>query len=172
MKGQVNVEYLVALGIFVTIVSYVYLSLNQSIPGYLTEVRKEATISDAYLLSEVLIDDPGEPADWENYLETPDEIKRIGLADESYNQTNMISEQKIDFFEWFCSNNYEETKKKLGMDRDFSVIIKDIENDQLLVSCQPSQIKVTAINVTFRRIVAYNRLTGEKGYAEVIVQMW
>lgn len=167
MKGQVNIEYLVALGIFVTVIGYVYFSLNQSIPYYLAEVKKEATMSDAYLLSEVLINDPGEPPDWEN---NPADAKRIGLSDQNYNQTNMISLQKLNAF---CLN-YEETKKKLGMDRDFLIIINDIGNTQFSVSCEPTEIVVTAIKATVRRIVAYTDYQDgvQKGYAEVIVQMW
>jgi len=164
MKGQFNIEYLVAFGIFVTLIGYVHLSLTHILPEYILEVRKETTRSDAYLLSEVLINDPGSPADWSD----PSTAKRIGLSDDTQNRTNLLLKSKINNF---CSDGYDVVKERIGTDRDFSILILDKDTGTVFSSCSPAIVPTTAINTIVKRIATY-RDGSNYGYVEVIVQMW
>jgi hypothetical protein len=64
MKGQFSVEYIVSMTIFIGFVTYIIFSIWRFIPNYLSELRNERIRSEAYQISELLINDPGEPMDW------------------------------------------------------------------------------------------------------------
>lgn len=65
MKGQISfVEYLAALTIFITSVLYIAFQLISFIPQYLNQVNDERVRIDAYQISELLANDPGNPINW------------------------------------------------------------------------------------------------------------
>jgi hypothetical protein len=137
------------------------------------EVEKEDLRSKAYQLSEILVNDPGEPENWD----TAGSIKRIGLNDETYNKNNLISLGKVTALESRCGN-YDEVKNLLGLDKSFSIIVFNISQstgDRLtppLCSCVSPDLIKTSINTTVRRITAlYNDNNGGIELAEIIVQM-
>lgn len=179
MKAQLTFQYLISFIAFIGLIIYIYISYSANIPAYIQTVKKEATRSKAYQLSELLINDPGEPVDW--YQLSADNIKRIGLSDESLNRQNLISSKKIDKLNnnFICSTeaSYNLLRKKLGLeDKDFSIIISMIENDgsrNPLYDCIPSITAERTIKIT--RIVTINDTnsvpSGVLNATEVIVQM-
>ncbi len=172
IKAQLTIQYLASFIFFVGLVVLIYLSYSTNIPRFVEEVNKENTRSKAYQLSEVLLNDPGEPKDWNNFPKT--QIKRIGLSDYTTNKTNLILKSKIDKFHDFdCYTNFKEVQDKLSLNRSFSIFIFNITdngNRDLLYNCSPLVFPKTGINATVKRITAMNN-NGKIELAEIIVQM-
>lgn len=182
MKAQLTLEYMVSLTLFIGIVIYIYFSYSATIPNFMEEVFKEDARAKAYQLSEILVNDHGEPIDWDDDVKwLKKQINRTGLSDENFNKTNLISNAKVnrlkDPTEGFnCTNsgNYTELKNLFALDREFSIIIFEIEDDgnrNLLFSCFPPFDLKTPIQAKVTRITAYTDGSDVKK-AEVIVQVW
>jgi hypothetical protein len=181
MKGQLTIEYLASFIIFVILISYIYLSYSANIPLYVEEVRKETARSNAYQLSEILVNDPGEPPNW-NQSTNNNELKRIGLSDRNSNKANLIyfnkTEKLRDDFDCANEAEYKQLQQKLALNKQFSIAISRILNNgnrEILYVCNPPTPIITAINITVVRIVAINDTRtdpkGELKPGEVIVQM-
>lgn len=172
MKGQITIEYLISFIIFVGLIAYTYLSYSSNIPMFTEEVRKEVIRSEAYQLSELIVNNPGEPENWESTS-----IKRIGLLDERFNKTNFISEDKIDklknYFDCNYPANYSYIMSKLKSNRNFSFIIFEIDlingNRINHYICNAPTV-YSSINLTIQRIATYND-SGVIKLAEIIIQM-
>lgn len=163
MKGQISfVEYIVSITIFITFSIFFFYSLLSFMPAYLNEIRNERVRSEAYQISELLINDPGYPIDWDLAS-----IKRLGFSDEKFNKTNYLSESKINMIGSNCVPGYDKVKDLIGTDLDFTLILIDRNNEQTIMYCSPTQIITRGINVTVRRIVAF-----DSSYGELILQMW
>ena len=139
-----------------------------NIPIFVDDVRKDATRSETFQISELLINDPGEPVNW-----NLSNVKRVGLQNQNQNKQNLIDKAKIDIL-YDCSTQYQEFQRKIGTTREFSLIIFDINsvNGQrtLLYSCFPPQITKTTVNATVKRVTAYTD-GGQTKLAELIVQV-
>lgn len=172
IKAQLTIQYLASFIFFVGLVVLIYLSYSTNIPRFVEEVNKENTRSKAYQLSEILVNNPGEPKDWNNFPKT--QIKRIGLSDHNTNKTNLILKSKIDkLHEFDCYTNFKEVQDKLALNRSFSIFIFNITdngNRDLLYNCSPLVSPKTGINATVKRITAMNN-NGKIELAEIIVQM-
>lgn len=172
MKGQLTIEYLISFGIFIGVIIYVYLLYTRNIPNFLEEIKKENIRAEAYQLSELLVNDIGEPPNWNTLSD--ENIKRIGLADQNRNQTNFISKQKITGFDIKCDSDFSNIQKWVGLNKSFSVLIFNINQGtgsrSLLADCTPPLIVRAALNATVKRIAAYEE-GGTKKLAEIIVQV-
>ena len=172
MKGQITVEYLISFVIFIGLIAYTYLSYSSNIPRFTEDVRKETIRSEAYQISEILVNNPGQPVNWQSA-----NIKRIGLLDERFNKTNLISKAKIDKLKnnYDCNYpaNYSYIMSKLKANRNFSFIISEIDwtngNRNTLYLCNPPTF-FSSMNITIQRIAAYND-SGTIKPAEIIIQM-
>jgi len=167
MKAQISfVEYLVAFVIFVTFVGYFSFQILKFIPEYLNQIRSERIRAEAYQISEILINDPGYPSNW-----NIGNVKRLGLSDQTKNLTNFLSVNKINAIgdgTNFCKPGYDNVKKWLASDYDFSITLtRKSPSEAILINCRPSIIAVRAINTTVRRIVSF-----DSSYGELIIQMW
>jgi hypothetical protein len=139
---------------------------------FVEEVRKEDVRSKAYQLSEILVNDPGDPSDWWNPSYLPDQIKRMGLSDENSDKTNLISLRKVYQLENLCTL----APSKLALSRPFTILVFNISQTtgerNPLAECTPFTFPTTAINATVKRITALNNTeTGELELAEIIIQM-
>ncbi len=164
MKGQFSVEQLISLSIFITFVAYFFFQFLNLRPVYLREVKNERIRSEAYQISELLINDPGYPVNWNL---NPALTQRTGLSDQNVNKTNFLSSNKIDVFNSQCGTDYNKVKKWIGSDYDFSIFLTDKSTGILRISCYPSKVIAKGINVTVRRVVAF-----DSSYGELILQMW
>ncbi|MEM5836434.1 MAG: hypothetical protein QXR09_02905 [Candidatus Aenigmatarchaeota archaeon] len=170
MKAQISfVEFLTSITIFLGFTVYIAFQISTFIPNYLNEIKAERMRCEAFQLSELLINDPGDPVNW--YLTNFNNVKRLGLLDETKNRTNFLSENKILAFEGNCSKNYQEVKRKLELDYDFSLILKDGKSGEIKINCYPSATIKRYTNTTIRRIVAYEK-NGEISYGEMLLQVW
>ena len=172
MKAQLTFQYLISLIIFIGLAMFIYFLYSANIPKFIQEVEKEDIRSKAYQLSEVLVNDPGEPINWE---QLPDnQIKRMGLSDTSFNKTNLISKAKIDRLDGECDDEYENVQEWLGFNHSFSLYIFSIDEDTgvrtLLLDCYPTTVLKGPVNATIRRIVVLND-TGNIALGEMILQV-
>lgn len=166
-KAQISfVEYIVAFSIFLAFVAYFSFRVLSLMSEYSNEVKTERIRVEAYQLSELLINDPGEPIDWDEGSST----RRFGLSDENSNRTNLLALNKVNEFEVNCSGTgYHDVKKLLGSENDFSIFLKAKQpSEKILIDCYPPQIITRAVNVTVRRIVALD----DGSFGELTIQMW
>jgi len=178
MKGQLTVEYLASFIVFIILITYIYLSYSANIPTFIEEVRKETARSKCYQLSEILINDPGKPQNW-NQSTNNNEIKRIGLSDQNSNKANLIHFNKTEKLknDFNCTNEteYKQLQEKFALSNQFSIVISEIQNNgirEILYLCNPPKPFIASINMTITRIIAINDTrTNELKPAEVIIQM-
>jgi hypothetical protein len=154
--------------IFILFVAYIAFQIMALRPAYLREVRNEILRSESYQLSDLLVNDPGEPLNWDVAS-----VKRIGLSNENVNKTNYLSVAKIVKLVSLCPQAGYSTSfpQKFGIDQkyQFSIIVKNITSGLPLADCHPSSIiAARAINTSIKRVVVLD--SGE--YGEVTVQMW
>lgn len=162
-KAQINLEYIVSLTLFVTLAVYIAFQLVQRTPAYLKALHSEYIRSEAYQLSELLINTPGEPSDWE--IKSVERIKRFGL---SGGKMNLLSMDKINRLDSICTN-YEDVASRLGItEYQISIFIKDNTNEIILLDCLPSQVISRQDIVSIRRIVAFD----SGNYGEFTIQVW
>jgi len=178
LKGQLTIQYLASFIFFIGLIIYIYFAYSANLPAFVEEVEKEDTRSKAFQLSEILVNDPGEPKNW-NQSTTINELKRIGFADHDSNKNNLILKSKIDAFKtrWGGScgapSKFKEIQEKLSLNQLFSSLIFYITEDrnrQLLLDCVPLNFPKTSINATVKRIAALNN-SGKLELAERIIQM-
>ena len=167
MKAQISfVEYLVAFLIFITFIGYFSIQILKFVPEYLNQIRSERIRSEAYQISEILINDPGFPANWDT---NPINVQRLGFSDETKNITNFLSIDKLRLFGGGCPGpGYNTVKELIASDFDFSIMfIEKSPTETVWVNCHPEAIIRSPINTTVRRIFYF-----DSGYGELIVQMW
>jgi len=170
MRGEISfVEYIVSTAIFIAFVSYILFNLLLVTPRYLKESENERMRAEAYQISELLINDPGEPPNWYQNMAS---IKRLGLLDETRNETNYLSEEKINKLGNpatgdYCIPTYDKVKEWLDSDYNFSLMLIERPSGTLRIYCVPPRIIKGPTNITIRRIVAFG-----SSYGELIIQMW
>ena len=177
LKGQLTIQYLASFIFFLGLVIYIYFSYSANLPTFVEEVRKEDIRSKAFQLSEMLLNDPGKPKNWN---QSSTDIERLGFSDQHTNKNNLILKSKIDAFnsqfgDCSSSQQYEQVQEKLAFNTSFSFLIFNVSEDgvrELLLNCAPPEFPKTSINATVKRTTALNNTeTGELELAEIIVQM-
>jgi len=169
MKAQISfVEFLTSILIFITFVGYFSLQILVFVPSYINEITGERLRSEAFQLSELLINDPGQPLNWHlDFLNA----ERIGLSDHTLNRTNLLSGAKISVLNSKCQENYDNIKSLLGTDYDFLILLIEGGTGELKINCHPTVTKFRQFNTTIKRVVAYNE-DGTIKYGEMILQVW
>jgi len=163
MKSQLSVDFVVTMVIFITFASYLSLQVLYTKPFYINFIKNERLKSELYQLSEVLINDPGYPENWE-FLDL-NAVNRMGL---NGGKINLISQQKVIKFNETCVNNYTEVKKKLGVEGyDFSIYLSD-KGGKKWIDC----VRLTnrpRLNLT--RIVSI-KVGSTTTYGRLTLEMW
>ncbi len=167
MKGQISfVEYLASLVIFLTAVLFIAVQLINFVPQYLTEINNQRARIDAYQISELLVNDPGNPINWDQ----ASQILRMGLSNESVNRTNYISLQKITAFNAYCNSpgGYYNIRNNISAVNNFAIMLfnRTGNSGNILINCNPIALFSSSINTTIRRIVAID----SNDIGELIVQ--
>lgn len=164
MKSQLSIEYYVSLTIFILFVGYIFFQLILRSPQYMIEVENERLRSESYQISELLINDPGQPINWNQA-----NVKRIGLSS-NLNMTNLLSTVKISSLQSICNSDYEKIRKSLGTEYFISIDLVNMtsgENEKLIACTSPVSVtKKTKTSIT--RIVALD--SGDLG--ELTLQLW
>ncbi|MEM5801697.1 MAG: hypothetical protein QW350_00475 [Candidatus Aenigmatarchaeota archaeon] len=159
MNGQISIEYMISFSIFLGIVTYIYLQYIGNITPFTEDVLKEEKRAEAYQIADILINDPGEPINWDTL--TP---KRVGLANESTNMTNWIKLSKINALP--C-----DLLDKIFIQKPFNIMIFEVDPNtgarSILKTCISSNLRVDQINVTVTRYAIFDN----GRIAELVVQV-
>lgn len=170
MKGQFSLEQLVAMTLFVAFVSYVLFTVLNLVPTYNSQVKAERLKSEAYQMSELLINNPGNPANW-NLANQP---ISFGLSNQTANLTNYVSTTKMGYLSSFCFApnyaGYSQVSQWLGTDRQFSILLLSRNCAIPPVDCRPnsSVFRGSSVNVSIKRYVAFN----QNCFGELDLQVW
>lgn len=170
-KGVFNIEYFVVMTIFLMFSLYFAIRLVQMYPRYLRSIKEEILRSDSYRLSEILINNDGEPGNWTLY--GFDDWKRFGLSNETSIMPNYLSLTKIVLFNDSCkdgvvvSDGYGFVKEKVGANHDFTITINASAVsgvEPVFMRCDGS-MPTTGTVAVIRRIIAVDN--GQLGVVTV-----
>jgi hypothetical protein len=161
VKAQIGFEQVFSLSLFVFSVTYLIYQLLSYYPSYIGEMRRESIFSEAYQISEILVNDYGDPISW--YSLPLAQIKRIGLLNESIGKSNVLSLIKISKANEICNLNYQKFKQLLDLKNDISFIV--YLNNNVVASCtRPFGERVVKVN----RIVAFDN----GSYGELVIWLY
>jgi hypothetical protein len=158
MKLQVGFEQFAALSLFVFSVSFLISQLLSYYPTYINEVRRQTLLSEAYQISELLVNDAGYPINWNST-----NVKRIGLLNESLNKPNVVSVLKVLNASYLCNTNYPKFKQLLDLKNDISFVVY-LEGN-LIANCSRPLGERAA---KFSRIISFDN----KSYGELIIWLY
>ena len=167
MKGQGGFELYFSVSAFIIVVVYIFFELIKQYPSYFEKIDNERFMLEAYQVSEILVNDPGLPVDW-NKLPVS-EIKRLGLNSEKFNKTNLISLEKSLKLNQLCEENEEVLKRGLNLEYDLNIFLVD-GNGNLIIKCET--LKDIPPKAEIRRIVSiYNESSKNILYGELILEV-
>lgn len=94
MRAQTfNIEFVIALTIFIFLISWCYIYMTDTLPFFYDESRSSSLRSRAFQISELLVSGEGYPSSWSSAT-----VQVLGFMDESYDKRGFISERKLDEF--------------------------------------------------------------------------
>jgi hypothetical protein len=120
----------------------------------MNELKNENLRIETYQLSELLVNDPGQPANWTKVPSA--QVMRIGLSSEIMNVTNYLSKDKINAFNTNCSSDYDRIRRLVGTEYNFLITINDTNQGLTLATCKPTVSSYSGTNVSISRIVAFD----------------
>jgi hypothetical protein len=160
-KGQFSVEYFVVLVLFLVFSLYFAFQLIEYYPEYMKNVKEEILRSDAYRLSEMLINDDGNPKDWD----VTGSPTRIGLSYEMENKSNLVSMAKVVEMDALCTADYSNVKSLMGSEHDFYMVLEEV-GEPLMIQCGPVPSDENIVIIT--RVVAFDN----GNYGKLTLEMW
>jgi hypothetical protein len=158
MKLQVGFEQFAALSLFVFSVSFLISQLLSYYPTYINEVRRQTLLSEAYQISELLVNDAGYPINWNST-----NVKRIGLLNESLNKPNVVSVLKVLNASYLCNTNYPKFKQLLDLKNDINFVVY-LEGNLIANCSHPLGEKAVKIS----RIISFDNIS----YGELIIWLY
>jgi len=161
MKLQVGFEQFAALSLFVFSVSFLISQLLSYYPTYINEVKRQTLLSEAYQISELLVNDAGEPPYW--YSVSLANVKRIGLLNESLNKPNVVSVLKVLNASYLCNTNYPKFKQLLDLKNDINFVVY-LEGNLIANCSHPLGEKAVKIS----RIISFDN----RSYGELIIWLY
>ena len=163
-KGQINVEYFAALILFLTFTIYFAFLMSDMYPEHLRNIKEEILRADAYRLSEMLINDDGEPTGWPDVATA--NVKRIGLGEGSLGAFNILNTSKVLAFGGMCTNPPDTVKDLVGYEHNFFILINSTAPDTIPVEC--GALPPFESIVVIRRVVAFD----DGYYGTFILYTW
>lgn len=167
MKGQLSIDFIVALIVFISFSFYLAFQTFSIVPTYLQEAKLQQIRSEAFQISMLLVNDMGLPQNWES--RKLDEIERVGLSG-SLARTNIVSLQKLDALQKICSSDERDElfKKLFATNLTISILVFDRIDGDILLDCIPASPSPPVIVATASRIVSFTDGT----YGELVLQVW
>lgn len=155
-KGITNFEFVLAVFVFLSTISFVSLSIINKIPNIHAVSVGEDVKSSSYYMSQVLIFDRGSPSDWEALVGVDESrINRTGLAGA---QSYVLDSTKVAKLGELCVSSRNKIREMFG---NFVLDIKKLNGDSVL-SCSTT---APIIELVVRRNAVYQ---GEPVVVEVI----
>jgi len=166
-KGQLSIEYFVAMIIFIFFVVYFLFQMSNLVPEFTGEMENQRIRSEAYQISEIMINSPGMPANW-NALPYSQTVL-FGLSNQTLNKTNLLSSAKIVSMNSTCvSLGQQAIQSKFYTDLEMSMIIVDRTDGSPRLDCNAPRNNTRGFSVTVRRIVAFD----DGRFGDLTLQMW
>ncbi|MBI5355204.1 MAG: hypothetical protein HZB68_01990 [Candidatus Aenigmarchaeota archaeon] len=126
-KGQVTIEYLIALMVFSSILIFLVFEIAHAIPEYRATSQSNVLDSKAFRVAEIMVTTTGYSIsgspDWNAV-----NVGMIGLA----SKPRVLGISKLSEFNKTCSQSYESTKQILGVEGDFAF---RFSNASAFISC-------------------------------------
>ncbi|MFB6088409.1 MAG: hypothetical protein ABEK36_01370 [Candidatus Aenigmatarchaeota archaeon] len=97
MKGQINIQYLIALVVFIGLIWYLTFQITSMIPDFKIESQRNILNSKAYRLTEIMVKTGGVPSNWNT-----SNVKSFGLA----KSPNNLNSTKVQDFRNMCNHSY------------------------------------------------------------------
>lgn len=169
VKAQLSFDFYFALVVFVVFISSVFFKLITFFPFYSSEITNQIIRSEAYQISEILINDVGYPGNWyDGDKVSITDIKRLGLSDEIKNKTNILSTSKITAFDTLCkTEGHDKILELLDIKDGFWVLLKRIDPPGVLIECSQEE-SVTKARADITRIVAFD----DGSFGELRLSVW
>jgi len=166
-KGQLSIEYFVAMIIFIFFVVYFLFQMSNLVPEFTGEMESQRIRSEAYQMSEIMINGPGMPSNW-NTLPYSQTVL-FGLSNQTLNKTNLLSSSKINSMNATCASlGQQAIRSKFYTDLDMSMIIIDRTNGNPRLDCNAPRNNTRGFSVTVRRIVAFD----DGKFGDLTLQVW
>lgn len=118
-KAQLSFDFPLSVIIFIGLITFFLASLLFERAKTIEKMIKNEKEQKLLAISEILINDVGEPENWNEISE--EEIKRIGLSNSTLFK-NKISWRKLTSFISLCASDYELVKSVFGFSEDFKII--------------------------------------------------
>lgn len=166
MKGQTSVEYYISITVFLFFIALIIARTAGVVPEYTNQVKIQELRSEAYALSEILLNNPGIPGDWESF--PPEAVTRFGLASGD-TKLNLLSSSKLSALRAICSNPnlMDEMRESMNAKFRFSIIFTNrVSGDTF--SCEDV---VTPISTAERASISRVAAIDNGQYGELIVQV-
>lgn len=119
-KLQLSFDFPLSIIIFIGLIIYFIILLLQQRAVAIEKLMKRRAELKALEISEILVSDVGEPENWETLA--LNEIKRIGLVNESVDSRNYLSMQKINRFFSICSSDFNFIKKLFNVSSRLKIV--------------------------------------------------
>lgn len=170
MKGQISIDYYLSLIVFIFFVVYFLFQTSNLVPTFINQMEEQRIRSEAYQMSELLINYAGSPSDWNTLVpDNTDQIDGIGLLDQNRNKVNVVSSAKVAALNTICSNQGQEfLRSKINTDLQFSLFLVDRTDGSTDLGCSPAVGNLRGFSVTERRIVAFD----DNRFGELALQVW
>src|SRR5207253_305535 len=148
----------IVLILFIATVTYTFITVASFLPKYLEEVRSQRLRTEVYQVSQLLLNNPGDPVNWETGNLDINNINRVGLLVNGSDSTNVLGRTKLFSFNTLCGNgvNYQNLKSKFALDFDFSIVLNftSLSGQSSTFTCEPTIAATGRVNVTLTRIFA------------------
>lgn len=165
MKAQLSFDFYFSIVVFIIFVSSLFFKLITFLPLYSEEITSQRLRSEAFQLSEILVNNVGYPGNW--YADAAN-VKLMGLSEETKNKTNLVSLSKITALKNLCQSDFNKVLKIMDVSDGFSVLLanRSVDPPQELLGCLPADVTGRG-RTEVKRIVAFG-----SDFGELTVQVW
>lgn len=155
MKGQIKIEFIFGILFFGILIFYLATQINTVVTSVATDSRIDSLKAEAKSVMKILLEDPGEPDNWNKV--SIDEIKRMGLMNQTIKKVFYLSKEKIDFLNSNC-----ELMNITISNRGYKLTI--YKNGQLLLDC--------GYGGPIIKSLVEKSVFIENEYGKVILELW
>lgn len=153
MKSQINIEFIISVGIFISVIIIIASDVVHVFPAEYENIRQEKVKNKAYQVSEILLFSKGIPENWPE-LEIS-QISTIGLAIKRYD----LNLSKILALEAKCNIDYESMSNLILQDKSMRIVINITDSfGNQIAQCIPPTISRF---VNFYEIIRYSTVNNE-----------
>lgn len=166
-KGQLSIEYFVAMIVFIFFVVYFLFQMSNLVPEFTGEMEGQRIRSEAYQMSEILVNSPGMPPNWNSlpYQQTV----LFGLSNQTLNKTNLLSSSKMASMGATCASlGQQAIRSKMYTDLEMSMLIVDRTDGSPRLDCTAPRNNTRGFSVTVRRIVSFD----DGRFGDLTLQVW